>query len=400
MGGAVGHLSHVFEDRNLTLADVKNILTRAALGKLNSVSEKFDGLNMVISWDSTIDSLKIARSLSDVKSGGLDRAGLESKFKNRGKIAIAFNTAYDVLTTALSSLSKQSKIDIFGEYINIWYSIEVIYRDNMNVVLYDVDAIIFHEHPMFFRYGHDVSIKSKHFLFQTVLEQIPLMQKDLCWKVLEPKSVKMLEMTNKSPLYDSLMALDALRDDFELLDESTIDDYLTRVLRLHLEDDSKMQGCLQFAELIIDRCLERKGSSLTQIKKLLPKELYPLVFEFVENSNLVLRNATERLEKIISDFSNELLCSLNSRLISSSEIEVFRIKSSVRDSTNEVLESGNKIQIENLQRHLARLGNVEEIKTPIEGIVFEYKEKFYKLTGKFAAINQIIGITRYGKLNE
>jgi hypothetical protein len=401
MGGAAGHLSHVFEDKNLTFADVKNILTRATLGKLDSVSEKFDGLNMVIGWDSTTDDLKIARSLSDVKSGGLDRDQLEAKFKNRGKIAIAFNKAYDVLTTALSSLDKQSKIDIFGEYINMWYSVEVIYRDNMNVVLYDTNAIIFHEHPMFFRYGHDVSMKSKHFLFQTVVEQIPHMQKVVSgWKILPPENIKMSEMVNKSHLYDALAALDELRNDFNLLDEATIEDYLMSVLRANLECDAQMQKCLPFSGLIIDRCLEKRGSSLTQIKKIIPKELYPLVSVYVENSNLVLRNSIERLEKIINDFSNEMLDEIKSRLISDPRNEVSRIKASVFNSISEVSSSGNKVQIENLQRHLGRLGNIKEIKTSIEGIVFEYKEKFYKLTGKFAAINQIMGIMRYGKLND
>lgn len=400
MGGAAGHLSHVFEDRSLMFSDIKNILTRATLGRLDSVSEKFDGLNMAVGWDSTTDELKIARSLSDIKSGGLNRGNLEAKFKNRGKIAEAFNKAYDVLTTALSSLDNQSKIDIFGEYINMWYSVEVIYRDNMNVVLYDTDAIIFHEHPMFFRYGHDVSVKSKHFLFQTVVEQIPNMQKAPGWRILPPENIKMPEMANKSRLYDALEALELLRNDFNLSDESTIEDYLTSVLRADLECDVQMQKCLPFSDLIIDRCLEKRGSSLTQIKKILPKELYPLVSTYVENSNLVLRNFIERLEKIINDFSNELLETIKSRLISNPGIEVSRIKTSVFNSINDVSSSGNKVQIENLQRHLGRLGNIEEIKTPIEGIVFEYKEKFYKLTGKFAAINQIMGIMRYGKLND
>ena len=42
------------------------------------------------------------------------------------------------------------------------------------------------------------------------------------------------------------------------------------------------------------------------------------------------------------------------------------------------------------------IGGIESI-IPTEGIVFVYKGKTMKLTGTFAAINQLMGIIKYGR---
>lgn len=400
MGGAAGHLSHVFEDRSLTFSDIKNILTRASLGTLNNVSEKFDGLNMVISWDSASDSLRIARSLSDIKSGGMDFSGLESKFKNRGNVAMAFTVAYAVLTKAFTCLGKETKIDIFGECANIWYSVEVIYRKNSNVIVYDYDAIVFHENPMFFKYGNQVTNKPKHFMFQMLLDQIPNMQNALIessdWKILGPESISLPCMEDKSCAYDAIGTIQSLMENFNLLDSSSIEDYLSSFLSKKLDDDPGMEKCLPYRNFILERCLGKKGSSLMQIKKICPGDVYPRVFAFVDASPSLLKDALEPIEKIIGDFSNELLSFLGSRLILDSASEILRVKNALKVSIDLILEKGDKSQIDSMQKHLKKLGDIEQMKSCIEGIVFEYKENFYKFTGKFAAANQIMGILRYG----
>ena len=45
---------------------------------------------------------------------------------------------------------------------------------------------------------------------------------------------------------------------------------------------------------------------------------------------------------------------------------------------------------------LNRIGGIESI-IPTEGLVFKYNGKIYKLTGTFAAINQLMGIIKYGR---
>ena len=51
MGGAAGHLQHLYENRELTFKELKQILTHAATGRLEETTEKFDGMNLMFSWD-------------------------------------------------------------------------------------------------------------------------------------------------------------------------------------------------------------------------------------------------------------------------------------------------------------------------------------------------------------
>ena len=52
-GGAYGHMSHPFDDKDLTFKDLKNIIERGLGGELHredNVTEKLDGQNLMVSW--------------------------------------------------------------------------------------------------------------------------------------------------------------------------------------------------------------------------------------------------------------------------------------------------------------------------------------------------------------
>ena len=141
-GGVVGHLSHLFDNPDLTFAEIKDILTQAADGRLENVSEKLDGMNLVFSWDITADDLRTARNSGDIKGGGMDAAAIAAKFYDRGNVGDAFNAAFKVLRDAIGSLPDNVKRKVFGPKANVWYSMEVIYTENPNVINYDENSIV------------------------------------------------------------------------------------------------------------------------------------------------------------------------------------------------------------------------------------------------------------------
>jgi len=57
----------------------------------------------------------------------------------------------------------------------------------------------------------------------------------------------------------------------------------------------------------------------------------------------------------------------------------------------QAIESGAANLGEMVDRQLEKLGEIENIAASLEGVVFRYKGKTYKLTGAFAMVNQIIG---------
>ena len=65
MGGLSGHMTHVYEDYNLKMKDVKNIIS----GILNSqiqLKEKVDGFNIHVSYRN--DELRFYRNKTDIKN--------------------------------------------------------------------------------------------------------------------------------------------------------------------------------------------------------------------------------------------------------------------------------------------------------------------------------------------
>ena len=146
-GGAYGHMSHPFDDKDLTFKDLKNIIEMGLGGQLSredNVSEKLDGQNLMISWRD--GNLIAARSKSQLKNAGktaLDTNGIISKFSGRGDIADAFGFAMKDLEKAISSLSDKQRDKIFMQG-KAFMNLEVMWPKSANVINYDKAEIVFH----------------------------------------------------------------------------------------------------------------------------------------------------------------------------------------------------------------------------------------------------------------
>jgi len=76
-----------------------------------------------------------------------------------------------------------------------------------------------------------------------------------------------------------------------------------------------------------------------------------------------------------------------------------RLHNQIRTEADKIKKGGDISQIDKVAKELERLdriGGIESI-IPTEGLVFRYKGHTYKLTGTFAAINQLMGIIKYGR---
>ena len=87
-GGAYGHLSHPYEDSELTFGDMKEICNLTINGLFttdNMVAEKTDGQNLMVCWKD--NRLVAARNSSHVKNRGEGALTKEeiSDFLGKGK---------------------------------------------------------------------------------------------------------------------------------------------------------------------------------------------------------------------------------------------------------------------------------------------------------------------------
>jgi hypothetical protein len=143
-GGAYGHMSHPFDDMDLTFGDLKNIITGALNGDLGVVREKTDGQALAISWKN--GRLIAARNKGHLENAGARAMGIEdvaSKFAGRGGLTDAYNYAMKDLSAAISSLSEAQRKKIFNEG-QCFMNLEVIWPTSVNVIPYGQALLVFH----------------------------------------------------------------------------------------------------------------------------------------------------------------------------------------------------------------------------------------------------------------
>ena len=126
----------------------------------------------------------------------------------------------------------------------------------------------------------------------------------------------------------------------------------------------------------------------------------------IEDSRKYISNVLRPLSDIISDFAIEVLRGVKSYFVSDNDREVARMRDELTKSIaylKSLQATGDEKMGELVDQQLAKLGDIENLASSMEGIVFEYppgSDKIYKLTGAFAMSNQIIGRARRSGMTE
>ena len=139
MGGAYGHLSHPFDDKNMTFGDMKQLVDLALQGKLEYVREKTDGQNIMVTWKD--GKLRAARNKGHIKNAGknsLTASGIKDMFAGRGDIEDAFFFAMKDLGKAIGKLNKKQrdefeKMPYFKNAIKLRKFDELAKKDNIKI---------------------------------------------------------------------------------------------------------------------------------------------------------------------------------------------------------------------------------------------------------------------------
>lgn len=396
MSGAAGHLLHLHENRQLTFAELKQVLTRAAQGNLQEVTEKFDGMNVVFTWNGEI---RIARNSSDIKSGGMDADELSSRFKDRGPIATAFQQAYKVLHQAIGMLSSTEKLKLFINGRNqVWYSVEVIYPTGISTINYDTNCIVFHGHPIFEHVpetGQTLDISERNVTWngmELLKSRIELMQRAINvrgWKLLGPTIVQLQDLTGGNVLSRALNRVDEAMTIAGVYDMDTIEDYLyamavERAIAVGINDHVARQVGL--------RLINKRGApNVTKLTQMAPNSAQQIA-RLVAMDKRLLNDFIRPIELAISDLACEVLKGMHSVLVNDTQGEIERIRDNVNDAIDSIRTSGDLEQIASLEKHLNKMRSADNITSTIEGIVFIFKGQAYKLTGAWAPAHQIISL--------
>jgi hypothetical protein len=281
-------------------------------------------------------------------------------------------------------------------------NMELIYSANPNVIHYDVDVIQFHgiketdgegnitgEQP---RAASEIAKVLKELnanvgsKFTVIPPQIIQLRRDMDFDQNQAKFIKKVE---------------ELRDRFGLTDSDAVSRYHEMWWREQIE---QLFG--EFPQEVKEGLLlrwaydDKKIFNMRDLGKSLTKEQEAAVKQFDKDD--VKKKYKENIrpfEDLFLELGSIILKNASNFLALSPDKEMQRLHNEIRTEADKIMKSGDEKQIAKVEAELARLdriGGVESI-IPTEGMVFRYKGHTYKLTGTFAAINQLMGIIKYGR---
>ena len=402
-GGAAGHMAHPFDDKDLTFGDFKAMIDAGLRGELNfeeEATEKTDGQNAFATIQD--GEVKFARNKTELKNP-MTLSEFKNKFEGHPSKLVqdTFQFAAQDLARLLMNLSPADQEKYFKngkDFMNM----ELIYSQNPNVIHYDTDVIQFHGIKETDGNGNIIGTNNKP--AKEIVDILKKVKSDIgkTFKIIPPRVIKLQKdldfTTNKKKFINQVNALEkryGLTDGDEvakyhemwwreLIDKefpTLSQDVKEGLLRRWAYGDKKSLNLRSLAKQIgpKEAAIVKKFDK-EDVKKQYKENIRPFEDLFLELGSVILKNASDFLAANPSD-------------------EAQRLRAQIQTAGSKIKKTGGADQVRRVEAELARLDRIGGIESifPTEGIVFKYKGKIYKLTGTFAAINQLLGIIKYGR---
>lgn len=404
-GGAFGHLAHPFDDMDLTFGELRMFIENAIDGKLESVQEKIDGQNIMVSWKD--GKLIAARNKGHIKNFGaeaLSTKQISDMFAGRGAVHDAFTFAMQDLEKAISKLSDKQKTKVFGRGKN-FMNIEVVYPATTNVIPYDFPILIFHGAVEYDEDGNPVGRSSESArMLDGMIRQIN--QEVQANFTLSKNPIislpKTQDFSNQKGSF--VNRLNKLKGKYKLKDTDKIIMYH----QMYWEDFIVKQAKkfkYKLPNSVMTNLVKRwaygdKSYKISDIKKEIDNEKFltwVLDFDKTKYVEQVKKNLRP-FELLFLELGAQVLKNLGQFLAVAPDSSKQRMKKELEKTVKELEATNDVTKMKKLKVQLDRLnaiGGFDAI-VPTEGITFQYKGKLYKLTGTFAPINRIMGSIKFG----
>ena len=144
---------------------------------------------------------------------------------------------------------------------------------------------------------------------------------------------------------------------------------------------------------------DKKTLNMRSLDKEVGKEGAAKVKEFDKISGQKYKENIRPFEDLFLELGSVILKNASNFVAANPSAEMQRLHNQIRTEADKIKKGGDVKQVEKVMSELDRLNRIGGIESiiPTEGIVFRYKGKVMKLTGTFAAINQLMGIIKYGR---
>jgi hypothetical protein len=387
MGGAAGHMAHLHEDLDLTFNELISIIDLVASANIE-VTEKVDGQNLFLTV-SDLGEIRTARNPGDIKRGGMTPEQYTEKWRGH-PAEKAFMRGFKAVKSVISSLPLDQQIDIFdggNSYVNM----EIMYYNpetgkNSNIINYNACYVVVHA-----LVSDDPNAEQQ---FEKLASLINAKQTEIdqqVWSVHGPQIIKLNNIANGSAHESAKSRIEDIASPVGM--DASISDLCQIYYRdLMISDDMPENAADDVVNLVFQKS---NTKTLANIKKDNPSFAAKISkYGTKTNSKKVVAAVLRPLENIINDFAIEVLRGIKSFFVVDHDQAVSDMRQELESSIvklREIAAEGDENMGKMVDRQLKKLGDVENLASSLEGIVFRHNGKVYKMTGAFAMANQIIG---------
>lgn len=403
-GGLAGHISHPFEDLELSFMDLKNLIHMGLSGdlqvKLNS-TEKIDGINLYVTF---IDNeIKCARNNTELENP-ISKEMLKPKYKDKPELADALYYGLQSLENFLNNIFSYEDINEMFVDGKSFLNIEVYHPKLKNVIDYDKATIVFHGFYNTVKDDTVINIQDKYLskmkdVFRNINAEI-----DSQFEIRPPVVVNVnseINFSNKRGEY--IQKLKSIMNEYKLEYDNRLVDYVYLKYK-HLVKNKLKEHNIILNDDIKDGVIKwlingkDKPYNKSQLKKEINNERFMVWLDSVDRKD-TFSKFIYPVEILILELGSEILKNVNGFLNSFDDKKLVSIKNDIARAIYIIKNSNNVDDINLLVKNLEKLNSIGGLDSiiPSEGVVFKYKDKMYKITGAYAPINQILRLLKRKK---
>ena len=392
-GGASGHMSHIYDYTDLTLNDVKQIITNLFSGELEDVTEKLDGMNIQCTMNNS-GQVVFIRNKGDLNSakGGMDVDDMAAKWAGREHVAKTYLDAADVIIKVFNKIGKS----FFNPDKNtkIVANCECITAGKTNILMYASAQVDFHNLWVYTRKDENSQWEKS----EVTTRGINVLEK-ACENIdgaqITPRVI--IRVTEKSDelLNNYINQISEIFSKEGLSNSNSIDEY--RAKRFSNICDSRYIWITESeagqAALYNRWFNDDKSVSLRELKKIYKDNVDNLTSLDKSGYKEIVNTCMKPIDTFFGRLGNSIISLCNGMVNAGAESEVIdALKSDLDEVIQKVKSEGSVDMNDKLTVQLARLAELGDQINASEGIVFRYGDKLMKLTGSFASVNQIINL--------
>ena len=410
-GGSYGHLSHPFEDKELTFGDMKEICNLTINGLFTTdhmVAEKTDGQNLMVCW----------------KDNHLIAARNQSHRKNRGENALTKENVADHLDESRPEALKQAWRDAMYDLENAmshcdkgelekmfrngerFMSLEVICPEAEQTIPYGNSMLVFHGWKEYDMEGNELSEdKMSAKTLAKLIGDVNQSQQQR-FLIRGPQEYNVKPFENHEERYrDYIDRINKIMSvNPEYTDETCINDFVLSETKSTLLKEIPELKDIEWGDKVNMDSISKNVSgiskkvTLTNIRNFLKP--YAGIIDKIavfQKNNKFKKNILKPIISLFMDLGLDTCRNIRKFLTANPTEAAQKLRKKYLDAIKDIKENGKEEGIAYLEEQLAMLTDPSALEDylPTEGITFLYKNKLYKLTGYFQILNNICGYFKY-----